>query len=463
MTGKNDQFYSTTTIYVNTEQLSTGHSCLAQGDSSDHHQMSGQLNVELDNRANDLYQNISEPDDAVAAGNSACDSLNNSTNSTGQLQPPVPAPRVSLQRLKQRQEVPNSRVLEQKLEQIDENLNLVLKQHEEKFKLEDSLINSASQSANHHLLNSVENDLYVSNDRLQHEEEASNGDQVSHLGQFGLADKLSGKRISELNRNTYISDSDVNERFSNNYNELDEQIYSEIIFDESKRRSNTESWYDFPSPTDSIKFINLRPPPLPPPRIKPPEVTTETSDSRTEIESGLKESEVRIEINDEAQNDLSEEERRNDAATSESKVVGSLQSSLQSDLQNDLRNALRNHFKADLFKSSSSALNNSSSLNSSLNNGHFKANCNNPFLAQHSSSDLKLNELKESLNLMRKDHLSTLNSQPKKERAPKLNKDDLLLFERQLDGFSSATTTNFPTKSSLVSIRIFSFKFSFRL
>lgn len=454
MTGKDDQFYSTTTIYVNTEQLSTGHPC--QDQSSD--QMSVQLNA--NGRANNLYQNVSEEPAGNPASDSLSDSLNNdslnnSANFIGHLQPPVPAPRVSLlKRLKQRQEEPNGRVLEQKLEQIDENLNLVLKQHEEKFKLEDSLIESAGFPQNdHHLFNSAESDLYVSNDRLQFEEQQSVADQPDHLGlhlsQFALPGKLNGKRISELNRNTYISDSDVNERFSNNYNELDEQIYSEIIFDEGKRRSNTESWYDFPSPTDSIKFINLRPPPLPPPRIKPAEATT--GDPSTEIENALK-SDVRIEINDEARNDLNEEERNNEA--NEPKMIGGLpSSSLQSDLQNDLRNALRNHFKSDLFKSSSSPLNNSSSLNSSLNSGQFKANSNNPFL-MHSSSDLKLNELKESLNLMRKDHLSTLNHQSKKERAPKLNKDDLLLLERQLDGFSStiAPTTNLPTtKSSLVS------------
>lgn len=425
MTSQNDQFYSTTTIYVNAEQFPD-------------HQMSSQLNSPVNN----LYQNISEQDD-VRTCNS--DSLNSLTNSVGQLQPPVPAPRVSLLRQKLKQRHEDGSALEKKLDQIDENLNLILKQHVEKFRLEDSVINQDfSRSANHKhpLFASHESDLYISNDPLQQE---SNG--LNRLNQF--ASQLSNKRDSELNRNTYISNSDVNERFSNAYNELDEPIYSDIIFDESKRRSNGESLYD--SPTDSIKFINLRPPPLPPPRPKQFEAT---GDSSNEIESSPRNdtrNDIRIEI-DEARNELNDEEQGD---------ASNLQINLHStnlhstNIQNDLKNELRNHFKTDLFRCSPSALNNSSSLNSSLNNGQFKAYSTNPFLTPHSSSDLKLNELKESLSLMRKDHLSTLNGGHKKESTPKLNKDDLLLLERQLEGFSSTTATNFSTKSSLVSIGMF--------
>ena len=386
---KNDN-YSTTKIYVNSEQMSN----LA---SDEKEQLNFKDNHQLDN--NDLYQNLTEfneNEDKLTND----DSFNNLTRI-----PPAIKPRISLlaKKLKQKQEESSFKStvhsLEDKLEQIDENLNLIIKQNEDRFKQEDdSLIIDDNQNANqikHPIFSSNESDLYLNNDSLNLNSESS---QLSKpLG------KLSNKRISELNRNTYISNSDVNERFSNAYNELEEPIYSDIIFDENKRRSNADSIYDFPSPTDSIKFINLKAPPLPPRvAIQPinqsviPSLPRRAPPPPTELALAINK---KTEIN---------------------QTTNNVKKELKNDFRLELKNELKNHFKA-----STNSLN--SSLNSSFNNAPLKST--NPFLKQH-YSDIKLNELKENLNvIVRKDNLSTLN----KDTKTKLNKDDLLMFEHQFN------------------------------
>lgn len=456
MSNKNENYFSSTTIYVNSEQLSDPFR-------TDEQYLNEKIN-QL-NKLNGSYQNdLKLDDDKILATSKITDTECNQTSSTNDysskpvtvqsiLKPrPQIVPRVSLltKKLKQKE---SDRILEQKLDQIDENLNLVLKEYEDKFKEDDQLINKLNDTerfdhltVEHH--NSNESDLYLSNDEVlqtKKQESTESNDDKPNL----MIDQLGVEKIDKMNRNIYISNSDVNEqRFSNNYNEL-EPIYSDIIFEENKRRLNSESIYDYPSPTNSIKFVDLQPPPLPPRTGTKHFSTAETIKTETANENSLKNA---INLKNEKngiENDLNV---CNDEDKTKIKICSNSKISPLNDLQIDLKNELKNHFKTDNFISLSNSLpHNSSSLNNSFNNAPFSST--NPFLnnlnSQPDNSDLKLNELKENLNSMRKDHFKTLNKKNEQESS-KLNKDDLLMFERQLDEFNSNIQPK-PKKLLLVS------------
>lgn len=446
MNNQNDKF--STTIYVNSEQCSERqfdqqfeqqfdhqfkHQYEHQFDHQHEHQFDhtsfnnpfNQPFNENDQQVNDLYQNVGRMNKENSSPIASND--RNSNNSLPVRIPPPIKPRLSLL-TKQRVKQPKSASCEA-LEQIDENLNLILKRHNEKLNEIDALeteineieeINVERPSAAGKLLteNSSQETIYLNDESLRPNIRFNEIDDLTDecnvdatdqaTNQFSQTDKLLSK-ISALNRNTYISNSDVNEdtirrfnlnnKFSSDYNELEEPIYSDIIFDD-----RPTSIYDTPSLTDSIRF--LRPPPLPPRpanQQSPVHIETDENEMTTTVEP------------------VHGDTTRND-----------LKTDLKSDLRTELTNELRNvQFRNVDFKHSYNSLNNSSSLNSSLNNAPIRSNqATNPFVTQpHHSSDLKLNELKESLNVLRKDHLLSLSGSLKGS----LNKDELLMFDNCLD------------------------------
>lgn len=218
----------------------------------------------------DDYQNIADLDELNR--NQSCDNLikdqlnsTNSSNSSANKTPPPIKPRLSLLNKKAKEENRSSYELsyQQKLEKIDENLNLILQTHKDKFMHADDIlvcVNSLTVDDDED-----DKDHYLSNDLLP------------------CNSLLKNKRASELNRNTYISNSDVNEdainnRISNTYNEIElDPIYTDIVFDKNKTDSsfyaslnNAKTDYrkiNFDNKTENDEKV-ITPPPLPP-RRKP--------------------------------------------------------------------------------------------------------------------------------------------------------------------------------------------------